>query len=366
MPIKGLTDQPKEFNPLGRIEVSVFKGARKGEKKAGADLNHLLRISTTNEVARTILKAYGEPDRNGDILTPAIALYLPFDEVERTFKTSMKAHTTSGLELVCDRHTISKKCIPQKDAKGNIWRPLVDVEEPCPMRDKGFVGDCPKGCVKEGQLDFYIRELLDHDLMWAGRITVHGFADITYLSTKLEEIKQILGSLTTSPFPAHQYRHKIPFILSRVQVPIKRPLVDEVKVEGSYKKEYIRTGKKTNGTTWALSLQVDPHWMQLYRRWQFLEEMAHRQLPVSSNAVVGLLTGDVTVIDAEIVQATKPDLPSRADRMRERIKQLTRVYEDITGVSYEVKDLYDMDEEALEAYGKELKATVDKLREADD
>jgi hypothetical protein len=354
MPIKGLTDQKKEFNSLGRIEISVYKGGRKGEKTAGKDLNNLLRITTTNNIARTILKTYGQSDSNGDIFTEAIAIYLPFDDVERTFNCSMKAHTNSGLEVVCDRHTISKRCIPTKDAKGNVWRPLVNVEEVCPMRDKGFVGDCPNKCMKEGQFHFYIRELLDRDQMLAARITVHGFEDLTYLNTKLEEYKELLGSLTRSPFPAHQYRHKIPFILSRTQVKIKRPVTDK-------ENNYLRTGKKTDGTTWALTLTIDPQWMELYRRWQLMEEMKFRQLPISQNAILGLLQGDTSVIDAEIIEVVKPALPSRADRMRSRIQQLAEQYEEATGVGFELPDLIDMGEDELLAYGQGIKKMIEEF-----
>ncbi|MBH8566757.1 hypothetical protein I8748_32175 [Nostoc sp. CENA67] len=358
MPIRGLTDQRKEFNCLGRIEISVFKGGRKGEKTAGKDLANKLRITTTNNVAKTILKRYSEPDNNGDFYTEALNIYLPFDEVEKTFNCSMKAHTTSGLELVCDRHTITKRCIPTKDGKGNVWRPLVDVEEVCPMRDKGFTGDCPNRCVKEGQFYFYIRELLDRDMMLPARITVHGFEDLTYLNTKLEEYKELIGSLTRSPFPAHQYRHKIPFILSRTQVKIKQPITDK-------DNNYVRTGKKTDRIIWALTLQIDPTWMELYRCWQLMEELKFRQLPVSQNAVLGLLKGDTSIIDAEIVEVSQEPKtlpPSRADRLRSRILELANQYEELTGVAYELPDLYAKNEDELVVFGKDLKKSVDKVR----
>ena len=358
MPIVGLTDQSKDINALGRIEVSVFKGDRKSEKAAGKDLKNLLRITTTNKVITPLLKGYSLPNADGDYFTESLNIYLPFDEVERTFNCSMKAHSASGLEIVCDRHTISKRCIPTTDAKGNTWRPLQNVEEVCPMRDKGFTGECPNKCVKEGQFYFYIRELLDRDLMLPGRITVHGFEDLTYLNTKLTEYQELIGSLTRSPFPAHQYRHKIPFILSRAEVPIKRPIVQK---SGN---DYLRTGKKTNGTTWALTLQIDPAWMDLYRRWQMMEEMKFRQLPVSQSAVLGLLRGDTSIIDAEVISEipSPKALPSRADRMRSRIDELAAEYESLTSVSYQVPDLGDMDEEAIAQFGKDLKSTLDAIR----
>jgi hypothetical protein len=358
MAIIGLTDQRKGFDSLGRIEISVFKGGRKSERSAGADLKNLLRITTTNKVVPHILKQYSPPDSNGDYFAEALNIYLPYDEVDRTFNCSMKLHSASGLEIVCDRHTISKRCTPETDAKGNVWRPLVDVEEPCPMRDKGFAGECPNKCVKEGQFVFYIRELLDRDLMLPARLTVHGFEDLTYLTTKLAEYAAMFGSLTRSPFPAHQYRHKIPFILSRTEVAIKRPIVQK---SGS---DYLRTGKKTSGTTHALTLQIDPIWMDLYRRWQLIEEMKFRQLPISQSAVLGLLRGDTSVIDAEVVReiSTTLALPSRLDRMRSRIQQLATEYERLTNIPYEVPDLGGMNEEAIAAFGKELKSTLDAIK----
>jgi hypothetical protein len=368
MPIIGLTDKNKEHNSLGRIEIQVAKGERKTNNKFGPDLKNRLRIATTNRTAAMILaQEYLPPDNNGDFLTESLRIYFPYDEIDRTFVTSMKSHSHSGLEIVCDRYTITNRCIPTKDDKGNVWRPIVEVNDPCPMRGKGFTGNCPNGCQKQGQLYFYIKELLDRDLMIPARITVHSYEDIVYLTTKLEEFSHSLRGIVRSPFPSYKTRHKIPFILSRTEVKIKRPVVQK---QGE---DYLRTGKKTDGTTWALSLQVDPEWMRLYQQWQLMEEMRDRQLPVSQTAIAGLLRGDADIIDAEIINAT-PLLPEfksesekkveRLKKMRSRICALADEYKQVTGIRYELKDLSEMSEESLIEKGMTLKADVDAYRNA--
>ena len=113
---------------MGRVEVKVFKGTRKqiGTTKDGkeyegygSDLGSKLRISTENKSIWRILKpSYGAPDGNGDFLTEELRIYFPFDEVEKTFATSMSAYRGSGLEVRCDRTNILQKCEMSRDSKG--------------------------------------------------------------------------------------------------------------------------------------------------------------------------------------------------------------------------------------------------------
>ena len=205
MAIVGLTDNRNDYRMLGRIEISVFKGDRKPATGYGfgKDLNQKLRIATSNQVAATTLKQsrkYGHPNENGDFLADSINIYLPFDEVERTFSTNMKAYSASGLEIVCNRYTISKECIPTKDAKGNVFRPIVDVSKECPMRGRGIGEECPNKCVKEGKLYFYIQELMAVDMMYPVCLTTHSYEDLTYLTDTLTQFKEMIGSITDSPF----------------------------------------------------------------------------------------------------------------------------------------------------------------------
>jgi hypothetical protein len=308
MPIAGLTGRPKEFSTVGRIDISVFKGRRKTATRAGTDLETHLRIATTNPTAAKILREYyGEPDGNGDFLTETINVYLGFDDVNKTFWTGMRKFSASGLELECDRHTIYKRCIPYTDDKGNRWRPVVDVQEVCPMRDKGFSGDCPNECVKEGRLTFFIKEILDQDLMLPVKLTVHGYTDITHIDERLPSLFDELGSLTTSPFPSILTRNKIPFVLSRVKVRNKRPGMKENGQDARGKKLYKRTGTKSDDWTWAIDIQCDPYWMELRRKWQLVQELRSygRQLP--GQTIASLLNGDAsTVIDVEATTVAEP------------------------------------------------------------
>lgn len=362
MGIHGLTDKRAENN-LGRVEISVFKGARKQPNRFGKDLNQQLRITTSNKIAALILKqSYGDPDINGDILTDKINLYLPYDEVDRTFVTNMKSYDASGLKMVCDRHTISKKCVMTEDNKGNKYRPIVEAADPCPMRGCNISEQCPNGCQKEGQLFFCVRELLDKNMMIPGCLTTHSFEDLLYIPDQLEQIKAAFGSLTISPrFPlAYHWSNKIPFILTRTEVKIKRPVISN----------NLRTGKKADGTTWALSIQVDPQYMEMLRKWQQIQEMEARKIAISPATYAGLLSGDSsTVIDVEIISDSlkqlPPSEPTRADRCRERIAVLANEYKSLIGDDYPLpENLSSMTEDQLIELGKSLKQTVDSIRES--
>lgn len=374
MAIVGLTDnRQNDFRILGRVEIKVFKGDRKPTNGYGfgKDLNEKLRITTSSSVATTILKQskkYGQPDGNGDFFTDSINVYFPFDEVERTFSTNMKAYSASGLEVVCDRHTISKKCVPTKDAKGNVYRPIVDVSEKCPMRESGMGEACPNSCVKEGKLYFYIQELMAVDAMMPVCLTAHSYEDLTYITDALNQFKEIIGSITDSPFPAYQYRHKIPFVLSRTEVKIKRPVMAEK----------LRTGKKSDSTTWALALQVNPDWMELHRKWQQVREMEARNMLISQATVRGLLSGNsATVIDVEyseqraispareaIAPSPEPQsLQNRRDRMLERIAFWANKLNEKTGNIEVIPDLELMSDDDIEKYGIRLKNEVNNLEE---
>jgi hypothetical protein len=363
MGIFGLTDRRPE-NSLGRIEVSAFKGGRKQVNRFGKDLNQQLRLTTANNVASLVLKqsnSYGVPDVNGDFVTEQINIYLPYDEIDKTFVTSMKSYEASGLKIVCDRHTISKKCVITQDDKGNKYRPIVDVADPCPMRGCEIYEQCPEGCQKEGKLYFYVRELLDKSMMIAGCLTTHSYEDLVNIPEQLERIKLEFGSLTSSPnFPlASHWSNKIPFILTRTEIKIKRPVLANS----------LRTGKKADGTTWALSIQIDPQYMEMLRKWQRIQEMESRHIPISAATYAGLLSGDSsTVIDVEVISETPKQLPpvveTKADRMRQRIAQLSNEYKSLIGEDFPLPDnLNLMNEKQLIEFGTFLKKSIDSIKE---
>lgn len=325
MVIKGLTDriERSDRSVLGRIEIAVFKGDRKSQNSAGKTLEQNYRIVTSNlRIRKLLAAAYAQPNANGDIITDQINIYLPFDEPDRTFVTSMKAFSLSGPEVVCDRETISYECVPTKDEKGNVHRPIVPCNKPCPVVGQPISVACPRGCKPQGEFFFYIRELFDADFLVPCRMTVRGYSDIDYIGLRLEQLQQEIGSITNSPFPSFPTRHKVPFVLTRASVAIKRPLMDTVTDNG--KKEYIRTGKKTNGETWAVEINPHPDYMELHRAWRLADEMRRLQLVLPQKAIAGLLQGNpdaINCIDVEVVStpALPPSPPKTISREQQKL-----------------------------------------------
>lgn len=364
MPIRGLTarEQSDDISSLGRVEISVFKGKRKGNS-IGTDLGQYLRIATNNRMAQLMLKqsgSYGTPDENGDFITDRLNIYLAYDDPEKTFQTNMKAYDASGLKVVCDRHTICKKRVETSDTKGNIFRPIKDVSEQCPLRNSDSLAEkCPNDCNKEGNFYFYIKELLDKDMMLPCVLTTHSFQDLTYLTDTLFMWKETIGSIELSPFPAMQYRHHIPFVLTRTEVKIKRPVVS-----GG-----LRTGKKADGKHFALSLQVDPIFMELHRKWRMMQELESRNMVVSSATVMGLLSGNAeTIIDVESVVIEQPkQLPPPKKDISAWINKLRSYcdrFAELSGTPYNLPpDIEEFDEDQIISLGRSLRTEIDKLEQ---
>lgn len=296
MAIKGINKRA-----LGRQEIFVFKGARKGERTAGKDLESFFRISTENPNAKAVLTAfYGVPDRNGDFIVPEIDIYFCFDTPDENFHSSMRAYNASGnLLFECDRASISKKRVTTQDSKGQIFASLKDVCEPCPIADMDNLAyPCPNRCTKYGELVFYLKCLMDANFMIPARLVVHGYEDIVYLTERLDEFYEIYGSISNSPFPSFQTRHKIPFTLSRIKHQIRRPDIKSTQ-NSEGKTEYMRTGRSCKGYTYPVSLHLtDESWLAQFQQWQKLEHlksMSQFQLPPS--AIAAFLNGRTDVMD---------------------------------------------------------------------
>ena len=301
MAIKGLTDYDAKNDRriVGRIEVKVFKGARKGTIErnnkvipvAGKSLDQFYRIVTDNQHARRILKAaYGNPDQNGDFITDTIHVYFPFDEPERTFNTSMKGYSASKLLRICDREFITMESGTVTDAKGNVHNVQSQCQKPCPVAGKQFSEKCPLGCSQQGEFLFYIKEMFDADMMVPAQMTVHSFADITYISDRLDQFAMQLGSITDSPFPSFKTRHKIPFILTKSKIKSKRPVMQNGK----------RTGKNAEKDDWVVAFDPDSEWMNLRRNWQYSEQLKNMQISLPAQVAVKLLRGD-NITEAELL-----------------------------------------------------------------
>jgi hypothetical protein len=124
------------------------------------------------------------------------------------------------------------------------------------------------------------------------------YGDVPNIIKQVRAIKKEFGSLTQSPYPCYWTRHKIPLVLSRVQRSRNRPAT-KLKPEDQWKKpgkkEYEFTGKKGLAEFWDLDLQVDPVWMDWYRKRQLAEELISRGINPTKEVIVGLMTGDETI-----------------------------------------------------------------------
>lgn len=375
----GISVLRRENSSLGRIEISVFKGTRKQDRTKkntdGSDYtyqiqgkdynNQSLRIASNNKLIMSKLsQSYETLDSNGDIITPFIRIYLAYEEIEKVFQTSLRKHTKSGLEIVCDRQAIIQEMVTVKDYKGNVVRELQECNKPCPVAGKHLGYECQNGCKAQGVLYFYIQELFnDSGCHYPCKLTTHSNEDLLYIGDEtagfLKSTLDELGSICTPPFPIPKWKHHIPFILTRTEVLVKRPILEN----------NLKTGKKSDDTHWALSLSVDPEYLHLHELWKQYEEMKRHNLSISQNSVIGLIKGDSsTVIDVDVVAETPKQLPSSlmttADRYKARIKVLADEYKELIKDEYPLPDLDSMTENQLLELGKSLKQTVDSIRPA--
>ena len=96
-------------------------------------------------------------------------------------------------------------------------------------------------------------------------MTVSGYTDLTGIDETLLQIEEMYGSIKSSPIAVGTMGNVIPLKLRRVQVDIKRPVLSKTEVVQVLGKDQPkRTGKKTDATTWAVSLEVNPHWVAAY------------------------------------------------------------------------------------------------------
>lgn len=360
MPIKGLTDN-SSYDSRPPIDIAVFKGDRKTDpKRPGKDLGTLLRVRTSNKIARAALlnsmSGCGKPDSNGDLVVEKINVYFPYNTAEKVFPTAMKLFDASSFRLACDRHTIYQEKVEVKDENGDSWSRIENTDKPCPLRDNPEVWKCPNGCSKNGELLFYVRELADIDMMLLSRLTTHGFEDISRISHQLRHWEGVFGSLAASPFPCPQTRFYIPFVLQRVEVPVKRPVLTG-KEDG-----YKRTGKKAEGTTGALDIYPDPEWMKLYGLFQQHEFAQKMGLKASMQAIARLVGSDF--IDAEAVPVAS--LPPAKDEREAFYKEIAQLRQKLEISKDSLREICQGEygkSSAAEMSVEELRSLLDKLKD---
>ena len=286
--IFGLTDDDTIAQTLPRVDFILFKGQKKQEKTTkegkkyqvfGRDLQDKFRLETKDTyLSKLILK------KNQTIYIEQLTILLASEEIERSFSTAMTLYDASGLLQKCDRQTIYAKTDYYTDPFGHKRRQLKSCNQPCPVKDTN--SECPYKCKQEGVLLFYIPELLDAGLNKLGKLTLHSFTDIIGISQQLQKIKSQFGSISRSPFPSPNTFNKIPLLLYRNEVKIKRPII----------KDGLRTGKKAEGTTWAVQLAIHPNFVKQWQSYQIAKELhqcGHVPPPALLSQVYGVPAGEI-------------------------------------------------------------------------
>lgn len=308
--IKGLTDRGSIELRQNRIDFTLFKGGKKrtsrtGKKIFGNDLGENLRLETKQpEIARVISKYYQTETHDGSIYLKELTILLAYNEIDRAFDCSMNLYDASGLISKCDRETIYAKSETFTDPYGHTRRRLLKTDEPCPIAGESF--DCPNGCAKSGNLYFFIPALLSAGLQKLGKLSVHSYTDLVGINKKLLETEKLLGSIKSSPFPSPLTFNLIPYKLNRIEVPIKRPVLQDKK----------RTGKKADGSTWGINLEIHPDWLSQWQNHQLLKEVRQMGFAPSAQLIssaYGMPANEI--LEAKIIPENNLLLPSSLDNL---------------------------------------------------
>lgn len=331
MPIQGLTDQATRqarSQAKKKPALEIAKGHRQVDGKMGRDLENKLRLTVNYAPFAHILKThYGTPDKNGDFIVEQIKVYLPYDDIDKTCPTTMAAYGKSGFKLACDHAVIYKKIREEKTDKG-VFRQLVDVQEPCPMKGKALAQPCPHKCVRQAKLHLLVKEVFDSGYLTTAIVDFGGMEDLgeAGVLTQLQDWQVELGSLTTSPFYWEIDRgdgtsincDRIPFVLSRRRVTQKKPMISDG----------YRTGNNFLGITWILDIQPDPEWLQKYRTWQHKQKLAleirQAGFKMRPSAIAGLLHSSTpfnpndVVLEAEVIDGETESIPQVSSEPTEK------------------------------------------------
>lgn len=286
MPIVGKTDKrievdyPCNLNVIGR----VWRGTPKPEGGTGKDLKDRFRVEIKNE------RWLKEFSKHYEEFPKELRIYLPYNDVDRTFETWFEAYGAGGLKLRCNGDRIVKERTREeytvssqgKNETRYIWD-MEDVDKPCLKAGSKI---CP-ACGTKGsyRFYFYIRELYSAGMgstkcfMMSGA----GAYDLSGFHEQLRGVKEKYGSLTGSPIPSPLTFGFIPFILNREHRKTYRPAIAK---QGS---EWNWTGERTGSEAWTLSISEDPEWMSAYQRYEQWMEMQRLQL--SGDASNQLLPG---------------------------------------------------------------------------
>ena len=262
MPINGINDPQTLTRIQPRVDFRLYKGAKKEKNRFGKDLHNLFRLETKNEqIKRLLPQNYPIKNTVDAFLLEWITILPAYNSIDRAFDCAMELHNASGLIHKCDRSSIYLQMQEYQDPFGHKRKRAISSNKPCPVA--GTLEDCPHKCSKTGNLYFYVPELLEAGLNRLGCLSVHSYSDLVGITQKLQAYEQQFGSIKTPPFASPQTFNLIPYKLSRTKIKIKRPILNNGK----------RTGKKAEGTTWAVQLEILPSWLVQWQNYQRLSEI---------------------------------------------------------------------------------------------
>lgn len=234
MPIKGLTDQPRQFCEIGHIRKGAPKP--KNKQQPGADLTYFRATfeEGEEEAAEMFLEAYGSEPRE-------INIRLPFNTVDENFDAWRKVYVRGGLVHRCDGEYIDYEVDIETgdtlvmnglDTNGNKVK--CDGEPVTWYTDKQGQ-EQPVCCEPKGRLKVIIPELRRLAFMVVLTTSVW---DILNISRQLEAIRYVNdGKL-----------QNVPLVLKRRPREISTPSGTD--------------GKRARREKWLLSIEADPAWVE--------------------------------------------------------------------------------------------------------
>lgn len=220
MPIKGLTDQPRQFTEIGQLRKGAPKP--KNKQQPGADLTYFRATFEDGEekAANMFYEAYGSEPRE-------VNIRLPFNTMDENFDAWREAYVRGGLIHRCDGEYTQYEVDAQT---GSI---LI-------MRGLDTDGNLVKcdgstGCKPTGRLKVIVPELRRLAFMTALTTSVW---DILNISRQLEAIRHVNNGKLQN----------VPLILKRRPREISTP-------SGT-------GGKRARREKWLLSIEADPAWVE--------------------------------------------------------------------------------------------------------
>ena len=218
MPIKGLTDQPRQFSEIGQLRKGAPKP--KDKQQPGKDLTYFRATFEDGEdkAAAMFRQAYGTEPRE-------VNIRLPFNTVDENFDAWRETYVKGGLIHRCDGEYTQYEVDPQT---GSILvMNGLDVDGQ-PVKCDGT------DCKPTGRLKVIIPDL--RRLAFMAVLTTSVW-DILNISRQLEAIRHVNdGKL-----------QNVPLILKRRPREISTP-------SGT-------GGKRARREMWLLNIEADPDWV---------------------------------------------------------------------------------------------------------